>query len=341
MKKLSMAGVSPLVVAGLVAVALLAVGAYLYVLASSGVTLATLGWKQYKSADATLSFRYPSGLALSTNALSAAVAGLALAPKPSYDFSQMPCSARYLVTIDQSVMSFDDISGGLAVAYVGNPKLVQMTISGHRVVEVSGTSDGKTLSDILAPNGAAVDIAFIDNGATTINFSTCGTSANKAEFDRILSTFRLTGALTSEPLSFAAVQQEAQMRARDAQRRSDVIDLSEAAAVYQANTGTYPVRTSCTDVALMKAELSDTGRSGATAPNFFDPKAMAGAANYEASWPNYCYQSDAQGTKFIIWAKAEAAVDKGITVASVGTPGSSQYFTPPSAFLPNATYSQQ
>ncbi len=126
-------------------------------------------------------------------------------------------------------------------------------------------------------------------------------------------------------------KQESILRAHDAQRRAELNDVSNALFTYHEQKGSFPIQTTCTTL----------NQIGVTLPSLDelpkDPKAEAAQDGYDPSWPDYCYQSDESGTKFIVWAKTESERNKTISeIFRRGDP----LLPAPTPYLPNAFFVQ-
>lgn len=336
MKYLKRTSVSPILWAGLLAVVV--IGGGMYALKSKELTTSSPStWKEYTNQEASFSFKYPDDLYPTVDSAQPSSTAVALSENASYSFAGKTCTADYLVTSDKASMAFEDLGAAMSKGYVASPQTSKIEISSHKAFVVSGTSSEKAISSIYAPAGSAVYLAIMDNGDTAITFASCGSSANKSEFDQILSTFKLEGKRTSAaPSPLAVQQQQSALRSRDAQRQSDLTNLSTAALVYKEGHRSFPIHTTCTPVDQLKGELVTGANFPASATvRYLDPNLDPAASSYRVDWPNYCYQSDAQGSNYVIWAKSEADTHKGLN--GNGTP-SSQGFATPDSFKPDAIY---
>lgn len=91
----------------------------------------------------------------------------------------------------------------------------------------------------------------------------------------------------------------AEGKARDAARKAALRSYELAIKNYkQSIAGRYPVSNTCTPIQNFDnaLELSNPGR---------EPFRDSSYTTKNDTWPDFCYQSDDAGTKFIIWAKLE------------------------------------
>ncbi len=323
--------VSPVLLAALGVLILIAAGLYAY------SSKAGLGWKTYTSNDGSFSLKYPKELFATTDDSIPSSRLVAFSTNANYTVEgDTQCSANYFLTTNKHLAAWEDFKTILNDDdYASNPELTEKTISGHNALILTGTSDAKKVSALYAPAGSPVYMAFLDNGDDQITLASCGATADKAEFNKMVSSFDLKGTVTSPTPTARAVQEDqSKMRSRDAVRGSELNNLGIAAAKYYGTHQAYPIHTACTPVDQLKTELVTD------AADYFDPKADTDDAVYTAEWPNYCYQSDAQGTKFTIWAKTEHEANAGLNETFDNSTPAPAYFDAPAAYKPNATYAQ-
>lgn len=110
----------------------------------------------------------------------------------------------------------------------------------------------------------------------------------------------------------------AESKSRDAVRKSAIRSYSNALELYKNQNGSYPIKSTCTDPGGLDLSISNPPK---------EPLRDPGYSTQDSNWPNFCYQSDANGTKFIIWTKLENTYSDKTSQINT-TP----YFTVPSVF---------
>jgi hypothetical protein len=121
----------------------------------------------------------------------------------------------------------------------------------------------------------------------------------------------------------------ADLRSHDVKRQTHLSNISGTLAGYHEVNNSYPKHTTCTPLTQIATELSS-------------PQDSVSDTKADGTWPDYCYFSDASGTQYTIWAKAESDRYAGIKSISnqVGGESASPHFAAPDSFLPNAFYAQ-
>lgn len=118
----------------------------------------------------------------------------------------------------------------------------------------------------------------------------------------------------------------AESKARDTQRKSALRSYSSALWLYRDENNNYPIHTSCVSPQSLNLEIKNPPMEPFRDPSF---------SKQDSTWPDFCYQSDLEGTKFTIWAKLENSYD--IKTTQINT---APYFSIPSGFEPNYYFVQ-
>lgn len=118
----------------------------------------------------------------------------------------------------------------------------------------------------------------------------------------------------------------AESKARDATRKAALTNYSFALETYKSQNGSYPINATCNSPQNLSLEISNPPK---------EPFRDSNYSTQNSSWPEFCYQSDASGTKFTLWTKLENSYSNKTSQINT-TP----YFSIPNGFEPNYYFMQ-
>ena len=160
--------------------------------------------KTFSDPDKQYSFEYPSNLFAASYAASPGLVTISTSatqtlPSDSGEPNPSPgqlCIGKYLITVTPAT-AFNENTESLAVSGSIKSALRSVSIDGHSAAVAQGLSDGKGYYTVFAPIGTTVNLAEIQNGNNIIQYAACGANQNTAEFNQILSSFKLFGSAIS------------------------------------------------------------------------------------------------------------------------------------------------
>lgn len=334
---------SPILIAGLIVV--VAAGGLLAYLQRDQLAYkaVTFRWKTYENQAEKYSFKYPSTL----HPISQGDDSVMLATSENFSPDKLTCNAPYSILSSPNTVPFEDQADifidptmGLFNEFTAS----QGTVDGHPAHLITGTSTAEKGHEIFAPAGQPIHLAIVENGDSSLLITTCGANPDKKEFDYLLKTFELNGVQTkpTPPSIEQQLKQQAEevdLKSRDATRTADLHNLQIPLAKYQARIGTYPIHTTCVPLTELQSAFL-ASETDSLQIHFSDPKRDPANPGYDPAWTDYCYQSNAQGTAYIMWAALEDTNPQGAYSYRLAKNTPPSGFPIPPAYADNGIYQE-